>query len=135
MLYCIPSKLYISTIIRHFKTIYKTIGDVRLTAPDKKEFRKLVDRMMSCSEFICCLYTRTFLLCNMNDTVSLRHKLAKLAMIGDVSLGWELTVSKLYYRRFVPSILKINRGNWFWHHISVSEHHIEYHLEILQKRK
>ena len=49
-LYCIPSKLYTSTIIRDFKTTDKTIGDVRLIAPDKKEFRKLVDSMMSCSQ-------------------------------------------------------------------------------------
>ena len=40
----------ISTIIRDFKTIDKTIGDAILTAPNKKEYRSLVDSVMSCSQ-------------------------------------------------------------------------------------
>ena len=40
----------ISTIIRDFKTIDKTIGEAILTAPDRKEYRKLVDSVMSVSQ-------------------------------------------------------------------------------------
>ena len=40
----------ISTITRDFKTIDKTIGEAILTAPNKKEYRKLVDSVMSVSE-------------------------------------------------------------------------------------
>ena len=40
----------ISTITRDFKTIDKTIGEAIITAPNKKEYRKLVDSVMSVSE-------------------------------------------------------------------------------------
>ena len=40
----------INTIIEDFRKIDKTIGDAMLAAPDKREYRKLVDKVMSSSD-------------------------------------------------------------------------------------